>query len=179
VCYRDDFREVEGFGADEVPSKGEDIESVEGDADERDQVEVAGHMFKAARLQLPLSGETGMPIGKMRGALRGMWLEAIPRVYRIDREQKKPAELLSGKGFGVGPGSVWNPRGKKEVRAGVGELEREGLGTAREGPWESGEGRTGRMLSSWTIPGRHVAGADPSHEARIGRGGCHNPTGKG
>jgi len=72
ACYRDDFREVEGFGADEVLSKGEGVESVEGDADEWDQVEVAGRMFRAAKLQLPLSGEIGMPIGKMRGALRGM-----------------------------------------------------------------------------------------------------------
>jgi len=119
VSYRDDFREVEGFGAEQVPSRGEDIESVKGDANEKDQVEVAGHMFKAARLQLPLSGETGMPIGKMRGALRGMWMEAMPRVYGIDKNQKKPAESLSGKGVGDGPGSVWMPRGKKEVRAGL------------------------------------------------------------
>jgi len=62
-----------------------------------------------------------------------MWMEAIPRVYGIDREQKTPAEPLSGKGFGDGPGPVGNPKGKKEVRVGVGELEGEGLGLAREG----------------------------------------------
>jgi len=67
VCCRDDFQEVEGFGADEVLSKGDDVESVDGDADERDQIEVAGRMFRAAKLQLPLAGELGMPIGKMRG----------------------------------------------------------------------------------------------------------------
>jgi len=77
-CYSDDLQEVEGFGANEVLSKGDDIESVEGDADERDQMEVAGHMFRAAKLQLPLSGETGMPIGKMRGALRGCGWRLFP-----------------------------------------------------------------------------------------------------
>jgi len=143
VCYRDYFREVEGFDVDEVPSRGEDIESVEGDADERDQIEVAGHMFRAARLQRPLSGEMGMPIGKMRGALSGMWMEAIPRVYVIDREQKKPAETLCGKGFGDGPGSVEIPRGKKEVRSGVGALEGEGLRTAREGRGSQGKEEPG------------------------------------
>jgi len=85
-------------------------------------------MFKAARLHLPLSGEAGMPIGKMRGALKGMWMKAMPKVYEIDREPKTPAEPLSGKGTGDGTGSVGNQRGKKEVRAGVGELEGEGKG---------------------------------------------------
>jgi len=111
VCYRDDCREVEGFGADEVLSKGEDVESIEGDADERDQVEVAGHMFRAAKLQLPLPGETGRSIGKMRGALRWMWMDAIPRVYGIDREPKTPGGPVPGKGFGEGPGPVGKPTG--------------------------------------------------------------------
>jgi len=47
-------------------------------------------MFRAAKLQLPLAGELWMPSGKMWGALRGMWMKAIPRVYGIDREQKGP-----------------------------------------------------------------------------------------
>jgi len=85
-CYRNDFQEVEGFAADEALSKDEDIESAEGDADEKDHVEVAGRMFRAAKLQLPLAGELEMPIWKMRGALRGMWMEAIPGVYGIDRD---------------------------------------------------------------------------------------------
>jgi len=72
VCYRDDFQEVEGFGADEALSKEDDVESAEGDADERDQIMVARRMFRAAKLQLPLAGALGMPIGKMRGALRGI-----------------------------------------------------------------------------------------------------------
>jgi len=143
VCYRDDFQEVEGFGADEVLSKGDDVQSVEGDADERDQIEVAGRMFRAAKLQLPLSGEVGMPIGKMHGALRGMWMEAIPRVYGVDRKQKGPVEPLSGKGFGDGPGPVGDPKGKKEGKADGGELEGEVLGLAKEGRRNPGKKETG------------------------------------
>jgi len=136
VCYRDDFQKVEGFGADEVLSKGDDVESVEGDADERDQIEWAGRMFRAAKLQLPLAGELGLPIGKMRGALRSMWMEAIPRVYGIDKEQKAPMEPLPGKRFGEGPGPVGKPKGgSKDKKDGQEEgTEREGevQGSARD-----------------------------------------------
>jgi len=76
ICCRDDFQEVMGFGADEVHPEGEDVESGDGDAEEVDQVELAGRAIMAARLQLPVLGEVGMSIGKTRGALRGMWMEA-------------------------------------------------------------------------------------------------------
>jgi len=136
VCYRDDLQEIEGFGADGAISKKEDVESAEGDADERDQIEVAGRMFRAAKLQLPLSGELGMPIGKMWGALRGMWMEAIPRVYGIDREQKGSVESLSGKGFRGGPGPIGKPKGgskdKKEGKVNDNEQEVEEQGSARD-----------------------------------------------
>jgi len=72
-----------------------------------------------------------------------MWMEAIPRVYGIDREKKGPVELLSGKGFRDGPGPVGNPKGKKEVRADGGELKGEVLGAAREGPGNPGKKETG------------------------------------
>jgi len=68
VCYRGDFQEVMGFGADEVRPEGDDVESR--DSDKMEQVELA--TFVAARLQLPIPGEAGMTIGKTRGALRGM-----------------------------------------------------------------------------------------------------------
>jgi len=136
VCYRDDFQEVEGFGADEVLSKGDDVKSVKGDADERDQIEVAGRMFRAAKLQLPLAGELGVPIGKMWGALRGMWIEAIHRVYGIDREQKVPMEPLPGKKFGGGPGPIGKPKGgsrdKKDGEVEATERDGKAQGSARD-----------------------------------------------
>jgi len=71
-------------------------------------------------------------------------MEAIPRVYGIDREQKRPVEPLSGKGFGDGPGPVGgNPKGKKEVRADGSELEGEVLGLARKGRGNPGKKDTG------------------------------------
>jgi len=70
----------------------------------------------AARLQLPVPGEVGMPIGKIRGALRGMWMEAIPRAYGVNRDQGCSGEPLSGKGFEGGPGPVG--KAKKEVEKG-------------------------------------------------------------
>jgi len=65
-------------------------------------------------------------------------MEAIPRVYGIDREQKEPVEPLSGKGFGGGPGSVGKPKGgsikdKKEGKADSNEQEGEMQGSARDG----------------------------------------------
>jgi len=101
-------------------------------------------MFRAAKLQLPLAGELGMPIGKMRGALRGMWMEAIPRVYGIHREQKGPVEPLSGMGFGGGPGSVGKPKrgsmkDKKEGKADNNEQEGEMQGSAKDGRGNAGK----------------------------------------
>jgi len=95
VCYWDDFQEVEGFGADEV--RPEDVGSGDEETGEVDQVELAGCAFRAARLQLSLAGEGGMPIRKTRGALKGMWLDAIPRVYGINREPGGAGEPMSGK----------------------------------------------------------------------------------
>jgi len=127
----------EGFAANEALSKEDDIDSAEGDADEKDQIEVAGRMFRAAKLQIPLAGELEMPIGKMRWALRGMWMEAIPRVYGIDSERKGPAESLSGRGFEGGPGPVGKPKGgstkdKKDGKADGNEQEGEVQGSARD-----------------------------------------------
>jgi len=116
VCFRDDFQEVEGFAAEEFRPEGEDAESGDGEVEDGDQVEVAGRAFKAAGLHLPVASDVGMPIGKMRGALRGMCMEVIPRVYGIDRDQRGPVEPLSGKGFGGGTGPVG--KAKKEVAKG-------------------------------------------------------------
>jgi len=147
ACHRDDLPQVEGFGADEVLSKGDDVESVEGDADERDQIEVAGRMFQAAKLHLPLAGESGLPIGKMRGALRGMWMYAIPRVYGIDRERKAPMESAPGKGFRGEPGPVSKPKGgskdKKDGQDEVTEREGEAQGSKEDERGSAGK-RSGR-----------------------------------
>jgi len=80
----------------------------------------------------------------MRGALRGMWMEAIPRVYGIDREQKGPVESLSGKGFRGGPGPVGEPKGgstkdKKDGKADDNEQEREVQGSAKDGRGNAGK----------------------------------------
>jgi len=111
VCCRDDSQEVEGFAAEEVRPEEDNRGPGEDEIENVDQVKVAGHAFRAARLQLPLGEDSGKTIGKMCGALRGVWMEAIPRVYGIDREQKGPVEPLSGKGFGSGPGPVGKAKG--------------------------------------------------------------------
>jgi len=51
-----------------------------------------------------------MTIGKTRGALRGMWMDAIPRVYSVHRDQAGTETPMSRKGFGGGPGTVGKPR---------------------------------------------------------------------
>jgi len=121
-CCRDDFREVEGFGA------YEDVESVEGEADEKDHIEVAGRTFITAKLQLPLPGETGRSIEKMRGALRGMWIGAIPRTCGIDAEPKTPVGPGPVGVFGEGPGPMGNIQGGLKDN-----LDRQGNDTEREG----------------------------------------------
>jgi len=105
---------VEGFGDDEV--RPEDVGSGDEETEKVDQVELAGCALRAARLQLPLAKEGGIPIGKTRGALRGMWLDAILRVYGINREQGGAREPMSRKGFGGGPGPVG--KAKKEGEKG-------------------------------------------------------------
>jgi len=102
-----------GFGAEEIQPEGEYVESGDGDGEKVDQVKVAGSAFKAARLHLPLPGEVGKAIGKTRGALRGMWMDAVPRVYGGNRDQVGLEIPMSGKGFGGGPGPVG--RGREEV----------------------------------------------------------------
>jgi len=88
----------------------DDAESAEGEADEKDCIEVAGRTFLTAKLQIPLPGETAGSIEKMRSALRGMWMGTIPRTYGIKGEPKTPMGPGPGMGFGDVPGPE-EPRG--------------------------------------------------------------------
>jgi len=135
VCYRDDFPEIEGFGTYEAQPVMDDAESTEGQ--EADQVEVAGRAFIAAHLHMQTPGETGMTIGKTRGALKGMWMDMVPKFHDGSLRNQSAAENVPGKGFGGGPGPVGRPKGgsfedKRQDDADVGGASGQGSGLARE-----------------------------------------------
>jgi len=98
---------VEGFSADEARREADDVESADGE--EVNQVEVAGRAFFAAHLHLQTPGKTGRTIGKTRGALRGMWMDMIPKFHEENPPKRDAAETTPGKGFGGGPGPVGKP----------------------------------------------------------------------
>jgi len=52
-----------------------------------------------------------MTVGKSRGALRGMWMDMVPRFSERNLPNPDAAETVPGKGFGGGPGMVGRPRG--------------------------------------------------------------------
>jgi len=77
---------------------------------------------------LPIPGEVGRTIRQTRGALRGMWMDAVPRFCGGHHEKKDVSAPTSGKGFGGGSGPVGKPKG------GTAKDEREGKadGNAQE-----------------------------------------------
>jgi len=145
ACCRNDFQEVEGFGADEVQPGAEEVESA--DEEEVDQVEVAGRAFLAAHLHLQTPGETGRTIGKTRGALREMWMDMVPSFHECTPQKRDTTETVSGKGFGGGPRPVGNPKGGSVKEKGRDKPDIEGA-SERGQAWSSEvrgtrEGRVG------------------------------------
>jgi len=139
-CCRNDFQEVEGFGADEARRVADNVEST--DEQEVDQVEVAGRAFIAAHLYLQTPGETGRTIGKTRGALRGMWMNMVPKFHEGNLQN----QTVPGKGFGGGPKPVGRPRGgvfqgQETRRRRCGRGERTGIRVSEgrwQRPWDEG-----------------------------------------
>jgi len=101
--------EIEGFGTYEAQPVVDDAESTK--KQEADQVEVAGRAFIASHLHLQTPGETGRTIGKTRRALRGMWMDMVPKFHEGNSLDKDAAVTVPGKGFSGGPGPVGRPRG--------------------------------------------------------------------
>jgi len=119
----------------------DDVESTDGQ--EVDQVEVAGRAFIAAHLHLQTPGETGRTIGKTRGALRGMWMDMVPKFHDGNLQNQDAAETVPGKGFGGGLGPVRRPKGgsfedKRRRRCRRGEQTASGLARNVRRPWEEG-----------------------------------------
>jgi len=114
-----------------------------------------------------------MPIGKTRGALRGMWLDMVPKFHEGNLQNQDPAETVPGKGFGGGPGPVGRPTGgsfkdKRHEDADVEGTSGQASGLARDarrdpGGW--GEGKCyrhgpflGEMLPGQTLRMRRGMG---------------------
>jgi len=141
VCYRNELPEIEGFGADEAQPVVDNVESTEGQ--EVDQVVVAGHAFIAAHLHLQTPGKTGRTIGKTRGALRGMWMDMVPKFHEGNSLDRDAAVTMPGRGFGGGPGPVGRPKGgsfrdKSQDDADVEGAHGRGSGLAGDSRRESG-----------------------------------------
>jgi len=145
VCCRD-----EGFGTDEVRDVVDDVESTDGQ--EPDRVDIAGRAFIAAHLHLQTPGEKEMTIGKSRGALRGMWMDMVPRFSEKKLPNPEATEPVSGEGFGGDAGIDGKPgRGfPRDYRRANGH-----------GEWEGGQER-GRPVND--VPGE---------PGRKGNGGCY------
>jgi len=82
-------------------------------------------------------GELGRTIGKTRGALRGMWMDMVPKFHEGNLLNREAAGTAPGKGFGGGPGPVGRPEGgsfkdKRQDDADVEVASEQASGLARD-----------------------------------------------
>jgi len=165
LCCRSLFQEVESFEAEGAPEIEEEVGG--------EQMIVAGHQFGVSLLRLPQSSGARMPVGKMRGAMRGMWLDAAPRMrVSPDREEGVGVEAAGEEGRDVAGTSGKRggadekgdkPRAEEEEGGDVGANEgeeNEEESSPEEGPAgkqairgerrQNGEGGQKREWSPWT-----------------------------